>query len=187
MTIVLGVLGFIVAWLIFTFNKLVSLKNQVANAFKQIDVQLKRRYDLIPNLVNAVKGYMKFEQATLEKVIQARNQALSSTGAGVKQRAQNEGQLTQALGRLFALAESYPDLKANQNVRSLMEELAHTENQVSFSRQLYNDLVTRFNTAQQTFPNNFVAGTFGFSSAELFEIPEDRAAEREVPKVNLGD
>ncbi|MBI4052132.1 MAG: LemA family protein [Elusimicrobia bacterium] len=185
MKIILIVLGVIVAWLVLTFNRLISLKNQVANALKQIDVQLKRRHDLIPNLVNAVKGYMKFEQATLEKVIQARNQAVSAMGSGVKQSAQKEGELTQVLGRFLALAENYPDLKANQNVKSLMEELSHTENQVSFSRQFYNDLVTRFNIAQQTFPNNLIAGSLGFSQTELFEIPAAQAEEREVPKVEL--
>jgi len=181
----LAVFGAVAVWLGFTFNKLVSLKNQVTNALKQMDVQLKRRHDLIPNLVNSVKGYMKFEQETLEKVIQARNRAVSVSGAGVREVAQKEGELSQVLGRLFALAENYPDLKANQNVKSLMEELTHTENQVGFARQFYNDLVTQFNIAQQIFPSNLIAGTLGFSPAELFEIPAGSAQEREVPKVEL--
>ncbi|MBI4249209.1 MAG: LemA family protein [Elusimicrobia bacterium] len=185
MTIILIAAGLAAAWLVWTYNSLVGLRNQAANALKQIDVQLKRRHDLIPNLVAAVKGYMKFEQDTLEKVIEARNQAVSASGAGVREQSQKEGQLTQALGRLFALAENYPDLKANQNVKSLMEELSHTENQVGFSRQLYNDVATRYNTAQQTFPSNLLAGALGFSPDELFEIPAERAAEREAPKVEL--
>lgn len=185
MLILLGVIGVVVLWLILTFNKLISLRNQVANALKQIDVQLKRRHDLIPNLVNAVKGEMKFEQTTLEKVIQARAGAVSAAGHGVKEIAEKEGVLTQALGRLFALAENYPNLKANEAVRTLMEELSHTENQVGFSRQLYNDLVTRFNTAQQVFPTNLFARMLGFGPSDLFEIPAGQAAEREVPKVEL--
>src|SRR5581483_6216926 len=149
-------------------------------------VQLKRRHDLIPNRVSAIKGSMKFEQETLEKVIKARNAAAAASGANLHEKMEKEGQLTQVLGRFFALSESYPDLKSNQNVKSLMEELSHTENQVGFARQFYNDLVTSYNTAQQSFPANLVAGPFGFSPAELFEIPEAQASEREVPKVDLA-
>lgn len=176
----------IVGWLILTYNRLVSLRNQVPNAFRQIDVQLKRRHDLIPNLVNAIKGSMKFEQETLEKVIKARNAAVAVSGStNLQEKAAKEGELTQALGRFFALSENYPDLKSNASVNSLMEELSHTENQVGFARQFYNDLVTSYNTAQQVFPTNLVAGSFGFTPAELFEIPDAQAAEREVPKVDL--
>lgn len=186
MMITLILIAAAAGWLIFTFNALVSLRNQVLNAFRQIDVQLKRRHDLIPNLVNAVKGEMKFEKETLEKVVKARANAVSAEGSGnVADIAGREGVLTQALGRLFAVAENYPNLKANDSVKSLMEELSHTENQVGFARQFYNDITTRFNTRQQTFPNNIFASALGFSPSELFEIPSDRAAEREVPKVEL--
>lgn len=185
---VLAVLGLlaaaVVAWVIAAYNGLIALRNQVLNAFKQIDVQLKRRYDLIPNLVNTVKGYMKFESDTLEKVIAARNQAVAVPAGDLKQLAEKEGVLTQALTRFMAVVEQYPDLKANQNVKTLMEELTHTENQLGFARQLYNDLVTRYNIMQQTFPTNLIASNFGFALAELFELPEG-AAERAVPKVDL--
>jgi LemA protein len=169
-------------WAIWRYNNLVFLKNQVANAWKQIDVQLKRRHDLIPNLIASVKGEMQFEQDTLEKVIAARNSAVAARG--VADTAEKENQLTQALSRLFALAESYPNLKANESVRTLMEELTSTENKVGFARQFYNDLATRFNTAQQIFPDSFIAQMFKFQPVELFEIKE--AAEREVPKVDLS-
>jgi LemA protein len=169
-------------WAIWRYNNLVFLKNQVANAWKQIDVQLKRRHDLIPNLIASVKGEMQFEQDTLEKVIAARNSALSARG--VADTAEKENQLTQTLSRLFALAESYPNLKANESVRTLMEELTSTENKIGFARQFYNDLATRFNTAQQIFPDSFIAQMFKFQSVELYEIKE--AAEREVPKVDLS-
>ena len=137
------------------YNSLVSLRKQVKNSFSQIDVQLKRRYDLIPNLVEAVKGYMKFEQETLEKVIQARNRALGATT--VKDKAEAETQVTAVLGRFFALAEAYPDLKANTNMLSLQEELKSTENKISFARQYYNDIVTAYNTKLETFPSVLVA------------------------------
>ncbi|HTO89475.1 MAG TPA: LemA family protein [Thermoanaerobaculia bacterium] len=178
--VLLVVLGPI--WAIWRYNNLVSLKNQVANGWKQIDVQLKRRHDLIPNLIASVKGEMQFEQDTLEKVIAARNTAAAAHG--VADTAEKENQLTQTLSRLFALAENYPNLKANESVRALMEELASTENKVGFARQFYNDLATRFNTAQQIFPDNFIAQTFKFQPVELYEIRE--AAEREVPKVDLS-
>lgn len=179
--ILLGVVALIAVWLIVTYNGLVGLKNQTANAWHQIDVQLKRRHDLIPNLVATVKGAMQFEQETLEKVIQARNTAVSAQG--VAETAAAENVLTQSLGRLFALAESYPELKSNQNVLSLQEELASTENKISFARQLYNDLVMRFNTAQEVFPTNLMAGALGFKRQEFFQV-EDAA--REVPKVDLS-
>lgn len=177
----LGVTALVVLWAIVTYNGLVAVRNQVTNAWKQIDVQLKRRHDLIPNLVNVVKGAMSFEQDTLEKVIQARNTAVAATG--VAQTAEAENVLTQALGRLFALTEAYPDLKSNQNVLELQEELSATENKVAFARQLYNDLVMRFNTMQQQFPSNIIAKLFGFTPAEHFEVAE---AEKAAPQVDLS-
>ena len=179
----LVVIAFVGAiWAIWRYNNLVSLRNQVANGWKQIDVQLKRRHDLIPNLVAAVKGEMQFEQDTLEKVVQARNSAAAARG--VADAADKENALTQTLSRLFALAESYPNLKSNEQVKTLMEELSSTENRIGFARQFYNDIATRFNTRQQVFPMNLVAGPFGFKPAELFEVTN--AAEREVPTVDLS-
>ncbi len=178
----LGLVAVLVLWVIFKYNGLIVLRNQSNNAWKQIDVQLKRRHDLIPNLINTVRGYMQYEQETLEKVIQARNAAAQATG--IADAAAKENALTGVLSRLFALAESYPDLKANENVRQLQEELASTENKVGFARQFYNDIATKFNIAQQVFPGNLVAGLFRFQPAELFEVTE--AAEREVPKVDLS-
>lgn len=175
-------LVFAAIWAIWRYNNLVSLKYQVTNAWKQIDVQLKRRHDLIPNLIAAVRGEMQFEQDTLEKVIAARNSALSARG--VAETAEKESALTQTLSRLFALAENYPNLKANESVRTLMEELTSTENKIGFARQFYNDVATRFNTAQQVFPDNFIAQAFKFQPVELFEITD--ATEREVPKVDLN-
>ncbi|MFH1620205.1 MAG: LemA family protein [bacterium] len=173
-------------WIVSLFNGLIGLRNQVTNAFKQIDVQLKRRYDLIPNLVNAVRGEMKFEQETLEKVMKARAGAMTaSAGGNMAEMGMKEGLLSQALGRLLAVHENYPNLKANETVKKLMEELTHTENQVGFSRQFYNDLATKFNTRQQIFPNNFITAILGFSPSDLFEIPAAAAAEREAPKVDL--
>ena len=169
-------------WAVMQYNRLIVLRNQVANGWKQIDVQLKRRHDLIPNLVSAVRGYMEFEQETLEKVIKARNAAVSATG--VADSAAKENALTGALSKLFALAENYPNLKANENVRQLQEELTGTENKVGFARQFYNDIATRFNIAQQVFPGNIIAGLFRFQPAELFEITE--ASERAVPQVDLS-
>jgi LemA protein len=180
--VLLVVIAFIVLWVIGAYNSLIALKNQVANAWKQIDVQLKRRHDLIPNLVNTVKGAMDFERGTLEAVIAARNKAVSATG--VRETAQAEGELTQALGRLFALTEAYPDLKANQNVLQLQEELTSTENKVGFARQLYNDVATQYNTKQATFPTLLVAGLAKAQPAELWEI--ENAAERAVPTVDLS-
>ncbi len=169
-------------WAIAAYNGLIGLRNQVLNGWKQIDVQLKRRHDLIPNLVNTVRGAMEFERDTLTQVTEARSRAVSATGPA--DAAKKEGELTQALGRLFALAENYPTLKANDNVKMLQEELASTENKVGFARQFYNDIATKFNTAQQTFPTNMMASTLGFKPAELFEITE--ASERQVPTVDLG-
>ena len=169
-------------WAIMRYNHLVALKNQVSNAWKQIDVQLKRRHDLIPNLIASVKGEMQFEQDTLEKVIAARNSAVSARG--VAESAAKENELTQTLSRLFALAENYPNLKANESVRSLMEELTSTENRVGFARQFYNDVATRFNTSQQVFPDSLIAQAFKFQTVELFEITVP--SEREVPQVDLG-
>ncbi len=174
------------------YNSLVALRNRYKNAFAQIDVQLKRRYDLIPNLVETVKGYMKHEKETLEAVIQARNsasQAAEQAGANpgdptaMRSLASAEGQLGGALGRLFALAESYPDLKANENMLQLQEELTSTENKVSFSRQSYNDSVTRYNTKREQFPAVLLAGMFGFGAAELFEVESEK--ERDAPKVSF--
>ena len=186
MIILTIVLLVVVMWVVLIFNNLIKLRNQVANAFKQIDVQLKRRYDLIPNLINSVKGEMKFEQSTLEKVIQARAAAMSAGASGnMNEILAKEGVLTQALGKFIALTENYPNLKANESVKVLMEELTHTENQIGFSRQFYNDIVTKFNTEQQVFPNNLFAAMMGFSAAVLFELPAD-SAERETPKVDLA-
>lgn len=168
-------------WLVAMYNGLVTLRNQMQNAWKQIDVQLKRRYDLIPNLVESVKDSMSYEQETLQKVIQARQSAMGATG--IAQQAQAEGELTRSLRSLFALAESYPDLKANQNVKGLMEELTGTENKISFARQFYNDMVMRLNTAVQKFPTNILSRTFGFSEGDYFELEE--AAARQPVKVDL--
>jgi LemA protein len=169
-------------WVVMKYNGLVTLRNQVQNGWKQIDVPLKRRHDLIPNLVSTVKGAMEFEQDTLEKVIKARNAAVSAQG--VANVAAKEGELTGALSRLFALAENYPTLKSNENVKQLQEELSSTENKISFARQFYNDIATRFNTAQQVFPGNIIAGMFNFTPTELFEIKDE--VERAVPTVDLS-
>ena len=173
---------FAAIWAIWRYNNLVSLKYQVGNAWKQIDVQLKRRHDLIPNLIASVKGEMQFEQDTLEKVIAARNSAVAARG--VAETAEKENVLSQTLSRLFALAENYPNLKANESVKALMEELTSTENKIGFARQYYNDVATRFNTAQNVFPDRLIAQAFKFQPVELYEITEP--AEREVPKVDLN-
>ena len=180
--ILLIVLVVVALWVMGAYNSLVALKNQVVNAWKQIDVQLKRRHDLIPNLVNTVKGAMDFERSTLEAVISARNKAVSAQG--VPATAKAEGELTQALGRLFALTEAYPDLKSSQNVLQLQEELTSTENKIGFARQLYNDVATQYNTKQMQFPTNLVAGLAKASPADLWEIED--AGERAVPKVDLS-
>jgi LemA protein len=168
-------------WIISTYNGLTALRLRIQNAWRQIDVQLKRHYDLIPNLVEAVKGYMQHEQDTLENVIEARSRAMISKGA--KEAAEAENALTESLGRIFALVESYPEIKANQNVARLQEELTTTENQIAFSRQYYNDLVMQYNTKQQVFPSNLLAGIFGFKPSEFFEIGQ---AEKSLPRVNLS-
>jgi len=177
----LGIVVLILVWLVVMYNGLISLKNQVQNAWQQIDVQLKRRHDLIPNLVNAVKGAMQFERDTLERVIGARNRAVSAKGA--QEAAAAEGQLGQALSRLFALMENYPDLKSSQNVLQLQEELTSTENRIGFARQLYNDLVARYNIRQQVFPTNLMAAGMGFALADYFRIEE---AEKASPRVDLS-
>src|SRR3954452_5338221 len=172
----------IAAWAMVSYNGLVRLRNQAANGWRQIDVQLKRRHDLIPNLVNAVRGAMDFERDTLTAVMEARSKALTATGPA--DAAQKEGQLTQALGRLIAVAENYPTLKANDNVKMLQEELTGTENKVGFAGQFYNAIATSYNTAQQVFPATLFAPAFGFKPAELFEITNE--AEREAPVVDLS-
>ena len=172
----------LIVWVIAKYNSLITLRNQVTNGWKQIDVQLKRRHDLIPNLVNTVRGQMQFEQETLEKVIQARNSAVSAHG--VADAAAKEDMLSSALTKLFALVENYPTLKSNENVKQLQEELTSTENKISFARQFYNDIATKFNIAQQVFPANIIASMFNFKAAELFEIQV--ASEREVPNVDLS-
>jgi LemA protein len=184
--IVLIVLAVIALFLVFMYNGLVRLRNMVDEAWNQISVQLKRRHDLIPNLVNAVKGYMEFEQETLTKVIEARNAAVSAQAAGpaqAGQSAQAENVLTGALRQLFALVENYPQLKANENVMQLQEQLTTTENQIGFSRQHYNSTVREYNTSIQTFPNVLIAGMFGFHGRDYFQIAEEDAA---VPAVDLS-
>ena len=175
------------------YNRLVRYRNRFKNAFAQIDVQLKRRYDLIPNLVETAKSYMSHERETLEAVIQARNQAQQSEQAAaaspddanaIKQLIGAEGVLTGAMGRMFALMENYPDLKANQNMMQLSEELTSTENKVAFARQAFNDSVTTYNTYRESFPNNVVAGMFSFNEAQLFEIED--VEQREAPKVSFS-
>jgi len=167
-------------WIISAYNALTALRLRIDNAWRQIDVQLKRRYDLIPNLIETVKGYMQFEQETLQKVIDARSQAMGLKG--VKESADAQVALNQSLGKVFALMENYPELKSNQNVLNLQEELATTENRIAFARQYYNDLATQYNTKQQVFPANVLAGFFHFQPHELFEVSE---AEKALPKVDL--
>jgi len=184
---------FIAVFGISAYNRLVSLRNRFKNAYAQIDVQLKRRYDLIPNLVETAKGYLKHERGTLEAVIAARNAASSANTraaqnpgdpGAMKELSGAETALTGSLGRFFALAEAYPDLKANQTMASLMEELTSTENKVSFSRQAYNDSVMSYNTARESFPTNFIAGMYHFEPAVLFEI--EKPEEKEAPKVSFS-
>jgi LemA protein len=179
--IVAGLIVGVALWAIGIYNGLVALRNQVKNAWKQIDVQLKRRHDLIPNLVNTVKGLMKFEQETLTRVMEARAKAIGASGVAAKGAA--EAELSQSLGGLLAVFENYREIKSNQNVSQLQEELTTTENQIGFARQHYNDLVMRFNTRQEVFPANLVAGALGFAKEEFLEIAE---AERAVPKVDLS-
>jgi len=190
--IVLLVIVGLVLLAVTIYNRLVASRNRYKNAFAQIDVQLTRRHDLIPNLVETAKGYLKHERETLEAVINARNAAVSGLKAAaadptdpeaMRKLAEAEQGLSGALGRLFALAEAYPDLKANQNMMQLSEELTTTENKVAFARQAYNDSVMDYNTLRETFPNNFIAGWFAFRAAELLEIEDE--AKREVPKVSF--
>ena len=178
--IVLGVIALIVIWLIALYNGLVGGRNQAQTAWSQIDVQLKRRHDLIPNLVQVVKDAMGYEQETLTKVVQARNAAAQASGPA--QAGPAEAALSQATRGLFALMESYPQLKANENIKGLQEELASTENKIAFARQFYNDSANAYNTRRQTFPAVLAAASLGFGPIELFNMPD---AEREVPKVAL--
>jgi len=182
--IIVGVIVIlIIVVLIATYNKLVRLRNQVKNAWAQIDVQLKRRHDLIPNLIETVKGYMKHERETLEAITKARNLAQQAASSGPGARAKAETELSSALGRLLAVVENYPDLKANQNFLALQEELTSTENKLSFSRQYYNDSVLSYNNRTQMFPSNIVASMTGFKASEFFEVSV--AEEREAPKVSF--
>jgi LemA protein len=183
---------FVLMWLVSAYNRLVSLRNRYKNAYAQIDVQLKRRYDLIPNLVETAKGYIKHERGTLEAVIAARNAASTANtkaaqnpgdASAMKELSGAETALTGSLGRLFALSEAYPDLKANTTMMQLMEELTSTENKVAFARQAYNDSVMAYNTQRETFPTNTIAGMFNFTAAESFVI--DKPEEKEAPKVSF--
>jgi LemA protein len=191
--IVLAVIVALVVWAIVIYNGLVQLRNRFKNSFAQIDVQLKRRYDLIPNLVEAAKGYLTHERETLEKVIAARNSAMGAAqkaaaapgdAAAMQGLAQAEGQLGGALGRLMAVFEAYPDLKANQNILQVQEELTSTENKIAFARQAYNDSVMEYNTKRESFPDAIFAGMFGFAAATLLEATES-AEERKAPKVSF--
>jgi LemA protein len=187
-----GVVLLLIFWLVAVYNGLVISRNQYRNAFAQIDVQLKRRYDLIPNLVEAVKGYMAHERETLEAVITARNSAFAASQKAasdptnpeaITELNRAEGQLAPALSRLLALAEAYPDLKANQNMLALQEELTSTENKIGFARQAYNDAVMQFNNQRSVFPAVMVAGMFGFPEAKMFEV--ESPAQREAPRVSF--
>ena len=191
--IFLAIIVALIAYAIGIYNTLVNQRNRVKNGFAQIDVQLTRRYDLIPNLVEAVKGYMAHERETLEAVISARNAASSSLDAAkrdpsnadaIKSLGASEGLLGNALGRLFALSEAYPDLKANQNMMQFQEELSSTENKVAFSRQAFNDSVLSYNNAAQNFPNSVIAGMFNFQPASFLEIASEE--KRDVPDVSFG-
>src|SRR3974390_1709847 len=188
LVIALGLIGFVIS----AYNKLVTLRNRYRNAYAQIDVQLKRRYDLIPNLVETAKGYIKHERGTLEAVVSARNAAATANAraaqapgdaAAMKELSGAETALTGTLGRLFAVAEAYPDLKANATMAALMEELTSTENKVAFARQAYNDAVMSYNTSRETFPTNIIAGPFNFAAPEMFVIVKPE--EKEAPKVSF--
>jgi LemA protein len=191
--IVLVPVFFVLMWVVGAYNRLVALRNRFKNAYAQIDVQLKRRYDLIPNLVETAKGYIKHERGTLEAVVAARNAASAANvraaqspgdASAMKELSGAETALTSSLGRLFAVAEAYPDLKANTTMMALMEELTSTENKVAFARQAYNDSVMAYNTQRETFPTNMVAGPFNFAPAELFVI--EKPEEKEAPKVSFS-
>jgi LemA protein len=181
--IIIGIVVILLIIFIATYNSLVRSRNQVKNAWAQIDVQLKRRHDLIPNLVETVRGYMKHERETMEAVTKARTLAQQVASAGAGERAKAEGELSAALTRLLAVAERYPDLKANQNFLALQEELTSTENKISFSRQFYNDSVLKYNNQTQMFPSNIIASMTGFKLGEFFEVTA--AEEREAPKVSF--
>ena len=191
--IFLAVIVALAVWAVSIFNRLVALRNRFKNAFSQIDVQLKRRYDLIPNLVESVKGYMQHERGTLEAVVKARGNAVSAAQAAAARPgdpaamqglSQAEGALGGALGRMLAVFEQYPDLKANQNVLGLQEELSSTENKVAFARQAYNDSVMEYNTRRESFPDSIFAGMFGFATAELLQATES-VEERKAPQVRF--
>jgi LemA protein len=179
--IIIGVVVLLLLFFIYQYNGLVRLRNRADNAWSQIDVQLKRRHDLIPNLIETVKGYAAHEQGTFQKVVEARNAAVSAQGP--QQAAQAENVLTGALRQIFALAEAYPDLKANQNFLALQEELTSTEDRISYSRQFYNDSVLKYDNKLETFPSNTIAGMFSFKPREYFEVQDP--ADREVPKVQF--
>lgn len=179
--ILIAVAGILILAVILAYNNLVQLRNRVRNAWSQIDVQLKRRYDLIPNLIETAKGYMQYEKEVLENVTKARSMAMQAQGPAEQAKAENA--LTQALKSLFAVAERYPDLKANQNMLALQEELTSTENRISFARQHYNDQVMTINTAVESFPTNIIANTFGFKKEQFFEVAEE--AERKPVKVQF--
>ena len=182
--IIIGIVAIILIMMASTYNGLVRLRNRVKNAWAQIDVQLKRRHDLIPNLVETAKGYMTHERGTFEAVTKARNLAQKAVGTGVGAQSKAEGELSGALARLLVVVENYPDLKANQNFLALQEELTSTENKIGFSRQYYNDSVLRYNNKTQMFPSNMIAGMMGFKASEFFEVTV--AEEREAPKVSFS-
>ena len=192
--ILLALVVIVAVWIVSIYNALVTSRNAYKNAFAQIDVQLQRRFDLIPNLVETVKGYLSHERETLEAVIAARGAAVSGLAAAkaspgdpaaMEQLAASQGQLNGALGRLLAVSEAYPDLKANQNMTQLTEELTSTENKVAFARQAYNDSVMAYNNRREIFPSSVIAGMFDFRAAAPLEIPADRAQMREAPKVQF--
>ena len=182
--IIIGIVVILLIMMASTYNGLVRLRNRVRNAWAQIDVQLKRRHDLIPNLVETAKGYMTHERGTFEAVTKARNLAQKAVGTGVGAQSKAEGKLSSALSRLLVVVENYPDLKANQNFLALQEELTSTENKISFSRQFYNDSVLGYNNKTQMFPSNIIANITGFKVGEFFEV--EVATEREIPKVSFS-
>ncbi|MFC1963588.1 LemA family protein [Chloroflexota bacterium] len=182
--IIIGIVLILLVMVASTYNGLIRLRNRVSNAWAQIDVQLKRRHDLIPNLVETAKGYMTHERGTFEAITKARNLAQKAVGTGVGAQSKAEGELSGALSRLLVVVENYPDLKASQNFLALQEELASTENKISFSRQYYNDSVLRYNNKTQMFPSNILAGIMSFKASEFFEV--EVAEEREAPKVSFN-
>ncbi len=182
--IIIGIAVILIIIMASMYNGLVRLRNRVKNAWAQIDVQLKRRHDLIPNLVETAKGYMKHERGTFEAVTKARNLAQKAVGTGVGAQSKAEGELSGALARLLVVVENYPDLKANQNFLALQEELTSTENKISFSRQFYNDSVLKYNNKTQMFPSNVMAGMMGFKASEFFAV--EAAEERATPKVSFS-